>query len=86
MNHDAYRPRGGPSPELARLAQQGQALTQAAHQGQDRRLHAEADRKMRVAIGALRGAPMKRVVLARGQGVDGRTLQESSPSTTPIRS
>lgn len=49
--------------ELARLAQQGQARLQAAQQGQAYAANAAADRNMRIAIGAVRGAPLKRAIL-----------------------
>jgi hypothetical protein len=63
VSPDPHRPVGGSSNELARLAEQGQARLQAEHRGQDVRAQAAADRNMRVAIGPVRGAPVKRAVL-----------------------
>jgi hypothetical protein len=49
--------------ELAELARQGQARLQAAKQGQDGAAQQAGDRNLRTAIGAVRGAPMRRLVL-----------------------
>jgi hypothetical protein len=64
VSNDPYRPHGGgPSNELARLAQQGQARLQADQQGQSSSANAAADLNMRTAIGPVRGAPVRRAVL-----------------------
>ena len=63
MSNDPYRRHNEPSNELARLAQQGQARLHAANRGQDSGAQSAADRNLRTALGAVRGAPIRRLVL-----------------------
>jgi hypothetical protein len=60
-----YRPGGSPPPndELARLAQQGQQRIAAATEGQQIEAAEGANYHLRVAIGALRGSPLRRSFL-----------------------
>ena len=65
MSDEPYRAgRSGPSDELARLAREGQARLRSGARSPDLLVTAAAERNMRVAIGPVRGAPLKRAVLA----------------------
>lgn len=61
MNNDPYG-RGGD--ELARLAREGEARLRAAQQGQHASAGEAAERNLRTALGPVRGAPVRRALLA----------------------
>lgn len=58
-----YRPDAGPRDELERLAREGQARLRAAHSHDAWMASATAERNLRTALGPVRGAPMRRLVL-----------------------
>lgn len=65
MKHDPNRASGAEPSTLARLVAQGEARLRAVHRPADERAQtAAADRNLRIAIGAIRGAPIRRALLA----------------------
>jgi hypothetical protein len=63
VSNDPHQGHGASDRELARLAQEGQARLQAAHRDQAVGANAAADRNIRTAIGPVRGAPVKLLLL-----------------------
>src|SRR5207302_11136314 len=66
MQGSPYRPPPGPpqNDELAQLARQGQMRLQAAAMEREQGERVGENRNLRVAIGAVRGSPIKRALLA----------------------